>query len=55
MGAGSFPEVKLPECGANPPPPLSNTEVANEFELYLWLPPVSAQAYHGVTFTFIET
>ena len=51
MPTGSFSEVKLPECGADPLF-LTSTEVANELELYLQLPSVSAQPYHGVTFTF---
>lgn len=38
---------------ANHPLP-SSSEVANELELYLCLPSVPAQAYHGVTFYFNE-
>jgi len=51
MGAGSFPNVKWPERGADYPP-LFKAEAANGPELYGQLPSAPAQACYGVTFIF---
>ena len=37
MGTGSFPGVKRPRHGGNPPQP-SNAEVKERVELYLYFP-----------------
>jgi len=46
-----FPKVKWPERGFDHPTRPS-VEVANGWQLYLHLPSVSAQARHGLTFTY---
>ena len=38
MGTGSFPGVKWPVCGADPPPSIFSAEVLNRVELYLYQP-----------------
>jgi hypothetical protein len=48
---GSFPGVKRRGVTLTTPPS-SSADVANGWELYLRLPSVSAQACHGVIFTF---
>ena len=37
-GTGSFPGVKRPGRGADPPPPIFSAEVLNWVELYLYPP-----------------